>query len=327
MNVLVTGAAGFLGSHLCDRLIADGHRVIGLDNLSTGRAGNLAHLADEPRFSLLHADVAGLLELPGESPKLDAIAHLASPASPVDFGPLAIPIMRANGEGTWRLLELARRRDARFLLASTSEVYGDPRVHPQPEDYVGHVNPIGERAVYDESKRYAEAMAAAYRRRHGVDARIVRIFNTYGPRMRPDDGRVLPAFIRAGLAGNPLPVQGDGCQTRSFCYVSDTVEGICRALGVAAEGDSPLFQEELKRGTVPINIGNPDEVTIRELADEVIALTGGRSRINFLPLPPDDPRRRCPDIARARRLLGWAPKVNRAEGLAMTVDWFGGVPH
>lgn len=308
MNILVTGAAGFVPSHFCDRLIEEGHTVVGLDNFVTGRARNLAHLAGNPRFTLRNADVSEPVVWPGDLPRPGAIVHMASPASPVDFGPLAVPIMRVNAEGTYHMLELARAMNARFLLASTSEVYGDPEVHPQREDYVGHVTPLGPRAVYDESKRYAEAMVCAYRRQYRLDTHIVRIFNTYGPRMRPDDGRVLPAFISAALRDEPLPVAGDGRQTRSFCYISDLVGGIYRLLMSEHPG--------------PINIGNPDEVTIGQLAEEVIAATGSRSAIRFTPMPTDDPRRRCPDITRARTLLGWSPGVSRPDGLRRTIAYF-----
>jgi dTDP-glucose 4,6-dehydratase len=308
MNILVAGAGGFLGSHLCDHLLAGGHSVVGLDNFVTGRPANIAHLAGNRDFRLLTADVSEPIEWPSGLARPDAIAHLASPASPVDFAPLAIPIMRANGEGSYRLLELARETGARFLLASTSEVYGDPAVHPQREDYVGHVNPIGVRSVYDESKRYAEAMTAAYRRRFGVDTKIARIFNTYGPRMRADDGRVLPAFISAATKNEPIPVQGDGRQTRSFCYVSDLVEGLARL----------LFSDQ----TGPVNIGNPGEVSMLQLAEEVIAAMHSRSTIQFAPLPPDDPKRRCPDISLAKKLLNWSPTVERSEGLRRTVEYF-----
>ena len=308
MNILVTGAGGFVGSHLCDHLLAGGHTVVGLDNFVTGRPDNIAHLAGNAKFRLLTADVTAPLDWPADLAPPDAIAHLASPASPVDFGPLAIPIMRANGEGSYLLLELARTTGARFLLASTSEVYGDPAVHPQREDYVGHVNPIGVRSVYDESKRYAEAMTAAYRRRFTVDTKIARIFNTYGPRMRPDDGRVLPAFISAALKNQPIPVQGDGRQTRSLCYVTDLVDGLARLLASDLAG--------------PINLGNPAEITILQLAREVIAAVGSRSTIEFTPLPADDPIRRCPDISLARKLLNWSPTVDRVEGLRRTVEYF-----
>jgi len=309
MNVLVTGAAGFVGSHFCDKLLDNGHTVVGIDNFVTGRARNLQHLAGHDRFILRTADITYPITWSADLPRPGAIVHMASPASPVDFGPLAIQIMRVNAEGTYNLLELARAMaPCRFLLASTSEVYGDPQEHPQREDYVGHVSSTGPRAVYDESKRYAEAMVSAYRRQFGLDAKIVRIFNTYGPRMRPDDGRVLPAFISAALRNEPLPVQGDGSQTRSLCYVSDLVEGVYRLLTSEQAG--------------PINIGNPQEVTVRQLAEEVIAATASKSTIAFRPLPADDPKRRCPDITRARTLLGWSPTVARSEGLKRTVADF-----
>jgi dTDP-glucose 4,6-dehydratase len=305
MRVLITGAAGFLGSHLCDRFLSDGHEVVGVDNLLTGSPDNIAHLADEPRFRMLRQDVTEHLHF--EEP-LDGVLHLASPASPVDYLKLPIQTLRVGSLGTHRTLGLARARGARYLLASTSEVYGDPEVHPQPEDYWGRVNPIGPRAVYDEAKRFAEAMTAAYRRYHGLDTRIVRIFNTYGPRMRPSDGRVVSNLIVQALRGQPLTVYGDGSQTRSFCYVDDEIEGIYR-----------LFRSA---ETEPVNIGNPTEFTVLELARRVIALTGSRSSIVFRPLPQDDPRQRRPDITRARERLGWEPAIGLDEGLQRTIAAF-----
>ena len=305
MTVLLTGAAGFVGSHLADRLLADGHTVIGVDNLVTGRAANVAHLADHPRFRLVEADASGPLEL-DEAP--DWIMHLASPASPPRYLERPIETLLVNAEGTRHLLDLARRHGARFLLASTSEVYGDPSVHPQPEAYWGNVNPIGPRSVYDEGKRYAEAITMAYRRHHAVDTRICRIFNTYGPRMDPHDGRVGSNFVRQALAGEPLTVYGDGSQTRSFQYVSDLVEGISRLMA-SSVGE-------------PVNLGNPTEFTMIELAELVLELTGSRSELAFEPLPQDDPRQRRPDIGRARSLLGWQPTVPLREGLARTIEAF-----
>jgi dTDP-glucose 4,6-dehydratase len=305
MRILVTGAAGFLGSHLCDRLLADGHRVIGMDNYITGTPANLAHLLHHPAFQFVRNDVTTFIEVEGP---LDAVMHFASPASPVDYLELPIQTLKVGSLGTHKALGLARARGARFLLASTSEVYGDPLVHPQPESYWGNVNPVGPRGVYDEAKRFAEALTMAYHRYHALDTRIVRIFNTFGPRMRPHDGRVVSNFIRQALRGEPLTVYGDGSQTRSFCYVDDLVEGIVR-----------LFE----RGTPdPTNIGNPGEFTVRQLADHVLALTGSRSEIVHRPLPEDDPRVRQPDISRARELLGWEPCVPLDEGLARTIAYF-----
>jgi dTDP-glucose 4,6-dehydratase len=305
MRTLVTGAAGFLGSHLCDRLLADGHRVIGMDNYITGTPANLAHLLHHPAFQFVRNDVTTFIEVEGP---LDAVMHFASPASPVDYLELPIQTLKVGSLGTHKALGLARAKGARFLLASTSEVYGDPLVHPQPESYWGNVNPVGPRGVYDEAKRFAEALTMAYHRYHALDTRIVRIFNTFGPRMRPHDGRVVSNFIRQALRGEPLTVYGDGSQTRSFCYVDDLVEGIVR-----------LFE----RGTPdPTNIGNPGEFTVRQLADHVLALTGSRSEIVHRPLPEDDPRVRQPDISRARELLGWEPCVPLDEGLARTIAYF-----
>jgi dTDP-glucose 4,6-dehydratase len=307
MRILVTGGAGFLGSHLVDRLLAEGHDVIAMDNLITGTTDNIAHLAGNRHFQFVHHDVTNYIYIKGE---LDAILHFASPASPVDYLELPIQTLKVGSLGTHNALGLALAKDARFLLASTSEVYGDPLVHPQTEDYWGHVNPIGPRGVYDEAKRFAEAMTMAYHRSHGVDTRIVRIFNTYGPRMRLRDGRVVPNFVRQALSGEPLTVYGDGSQTRSFCYVSDLIDGIYRLLG-SDESD-------------PVNIGNPNEVSILEFAQRINAITGNRAGIAFEPLPKDDPRQRQPDIGRARRLLGWEPKVALVDGLEQTIDWFRG---
>jgi dTDP-glucose 4,6-dehydratase len=308
MRTVVTGAAGFLGSHLCDALLARGHDVVGIDNLLTGRADNIAHLFGTPRFTFFHHDVTNYIYLAGE---VDTVLHFASPASPVDYLHYPIPTLKVGSLGTHKALGLAKAKGARFLLASTSEVYGDPLVHPQSEDYWGNVNPVGYRGVYDEAKRFAEAMTMAYHRSHGLDTRIARIFNTYGPRMRLDDGRALPNFFAQALRGDDLTVFGDGSQTRSFCYVDDLVEGICRLL----ESDEHL----------PVNLGNPDEVSVLEVAREIVALTGSGSQIRFLPLPEnyrDDPKTRRPDIAKARRVLGWEPRVSRAEGLRRTFESF-----
>jgi dTDP-glucose 4,6-dehydratase len=308
MRILVTGAAGFLGSHLCDRLLGDGHRVIGVDNYITGAPANLSHLDHHPSFQFMRHDVTTFIEVEGP---LDAVMHFASPASPVDYLELPIQTLKVGSLGTHKALGLARAKRARFLLASTSETYGDPLVHPQPETYWGNVNPVGPRGVYDEAKRFAEAMTMAYHRFHGLDTRIVRIFNTYGPRMRPHDGRVVSNFIMQALRGEPLTMYGDGGQTRSFCYVDDLIEGIVR-----------LFE----RGTPdPTNIGNPHEFTVRQLADRVLALTGSRSEIVQRPLPVDDPRVRQPDITRARTLLGWEPAIPLDEGLTRTIAYFRGV--
>ena len=304
---VVTGGAGFLGSHLCDRLIAEGHRVLCVDNLITGKRANVEHLlqAHGERFELIEHDVSKPLFLEGP---IDHVLHFASPASPIDYLELPIQTLKVGSLGTHNTLGLAKEKNARFLLASTSEVYGDPLVHPQAEDYWGNVNPVGPRGVYDEAKRFAEAMTMAYHRVHGLDVRIVRIFNTFGPRMRPRDGRVVPAFIQQALRSEALTVFGDGGQTRSFCFVSDLIEGIWRLLGSDA--------------VQPVNLGNPREMTIREFAETVIRLTGSASALTFEPLPEDDPKVRQPDISRARELLGWEPRVDLEEGLAQTVDYF-----
>jgi dTDP-glucose 4,6-dehydratase len=304
MRVLVTGGAGFIGSHLCDFLLARGCEVICMDNLLTGSTDNIAHIRD-PRFQFVKHDVTNYIVVDGA---LDYVLHFASPASPVDYLELPIQTLKVGALGTHKALGVAKAQGARFLLASTSEVYGDPLVHPQPETYWGNVNPVGPRGVYDEAKRFAEAMAMAYHRFHGVDTRIVRIFNTYGSRMRLSDGRAIPTFIRQALRGEPMTVNGDGSQTRSFCYVSDLVEGIWR-----------LMQSTL---TDPVNIGNPREMTLLDLAKRVIRLSGAQSEIVFTPLPADDPKVRQPDITRARRELGWEPSVDVEEGLRQTLDWY-----
>ena len=287
---IVTGAAGFLGSHLCDRFLAEGHKVIGMDNLITGDLRNLAHLMPSPAFEFYHQDVSRFVHVPGP---VDNILHFASPASPIDYLKIPIQTLKVGSLGTHNLLGLARDKKARILVASTSEVYGDPLVHPQTESYWGNVNPVGPRGVYDEAKRFQEAITMAYHTYHGLETRIVRIFNTYGPRMRLNDGRALPAFIGQALRGEPLTVFGDGSQTRSFCYVDDLIEGIYRLLNSDYSG--------------PVNIGNPHEITIREFAEEIQALTGTDQPITYLPLPQDDPKQRRPDITLARDLLGWEP--------------------
>ena len=305
MRILITGAAGFLGSHLCDRFLAEGHEVIGMDNFITGSPANVAHLSGNPRFSLVEHDVTTYVDVEGD---LDGVLHFASPASPVDYLELPIQTLKVGSLGTHNTLGLAKAKRARFLLASTSEVYGDPQVHPQPEDYWGHVNCIGPRGVYDEAKRFAEAMTMAYGRYHGLDVRIVRIFNTYGPRMRPSDGRVVSNFIVQALRNEPITVYGDGSQTRSFCFALDEVEGIYR-----------LFFSDYAQ---PLNIGNPIEFQVRELADLVIGLTGSSSIIEQRPLPQDDPKVRRPDITRARSIIGWEPAISLEEGLKRTIPYF-----
>jgi len=309
MRVLITGGAGFIGSHLCDYLLERGHEVIAMDNLSTGSTDNIAHLAVSDRFQFVKHDVTNYIYIEGQ---LDAVLHLASLPSPVDYLNFPIQTLKVGALGTHKALGLAKAKKACFLLASTSEVYGDPLVHPQPEDYWGNVNPVGPRGVYDESKRFAEALTMAYHRYHGVKTRIVRIFNTYGPRMRLDDGRVVPNFIRQALAGEPLTVYDEGSRTRSFCYVSDLVEGMVRL----------LTSDE----AYPVNLGNPQEMTILEFARQVLAATGSRSEVAFVhpkdERTKDDPMVRQPDISRAREILGWEPKVPLDEGLAETVAWF-----
>ena len=305
MRVLVTGGAGFIGSYLCERLVAEGHEVTCLDNLCTGSLENIAGLQDHPRFRFVLADATAPINL-----EVECVAHLASPASPIDYSRLAVETMLVNSLGTHQALEVARKNGARFLMASTSEIYGDPMEVPQEEGYHGNVNPVGPRACYDESKRFAEAMTSSYRRIYGLQTVILRIFNTFGPRMRREDGRVVPNFILQAIAGQPLTVYGDGSQTRSFCYVDDLVEGIYRALTLdAAVGEV-------------INLGNDGEMTIGELAARVKEITGSASGITYLPLPEDDPKRRRPDLARARSVLGWEPEVSLADGLRRVVEWF-----
>ena len=304
-RVLITGGAGFIGSHLCERFLADGHEVICMDNLITGSADNIVHLFPNARFSFIPQDVTNYIYVKGQ---LDAILHFASPASPIDYLELPIQTLKVGSLGTHKALGLAKEKNARFLLASTSEVYGDPLVHPQKEDYWGNVNPIGPRGVYDEAKRFAEAMTMAYHRFHGVQTRIVRIFNTYGPRMRLRDGRVVPNFISQALKGEDLTVYGDGSQTRSFCFVTDLVDGIVR-----------LLHSERNE---PVNIGNPAELTVLEFAHRIIELTGSRSQVTYKPLPVDDPKVRQPDITVARQVLGWGPKVSLPEGLKETITYF-----
>ncbi len=304
-RILITGAAGFLGSHLCDRFIKEGYEVIGMDNLITGNLSNIEHLFPLKEFSFYHHDVSKFIHVPGP---LDYILHFASPASPIDYLKMPIQTLKVGSLGTHNCLGLAKAKKARILVASTSEVYGDPLVHPQHEEYWGNVNPVGPRGVYDEAKRFQEAMTMAYHQFHGVETRIVRIFNTYGPRMRLDDGRALPAFIGQALRGEDLTVFGDGSQTRSFCYVSDLIEGIYRL----------LHSEE----TRPVNIGNPNEISLLDFAKEIIALSGTRSSIVYKPLPQDDPKQRQPDIRRAKEVLGWEPVVTRKDGLALTYEYF-----
>lgn len=304
-RTLITGGAGFLGSHLCDRFIAEGHEVICMDNFITGSPDNIAHLIGHERFRFIEHDVTNFIYVEGP---LDNVLHFASPASPIDYLKYPIQTLKVGALGTHKALGLAKAKGARFLLASTSEVYGDPLIHPQPEDYWGNVNPIGLRGVYDEAKRFAESMTMAYHRYHGVDTRILRIFNTYGPRMRIDDGRALPTFLSQALRGEPVTVFGEGSQTRSFQYVDDLVEGIYRLLNSGVND--------------PVNIGNPDEITLLQFAEEIIRLTDSKSMIVFKPLPKDDPQVRQPNITRAKQLLDWEPVVNRAEGLRRTLDYF-----
>ncbi len=304
-RVLITGAAGFLGSHLCDRFLAEGYEVVGMDNLLTGSLRNIEHLFPRKDFTFYHHDITKFVHVPGP---IDYILHFASPASPIDYLKMPIQTLKVGALGTHNLLGLAKAKGARILVASTSEVYGDPLVHPQTEDYWGNVNPIGPRGVYDEAKRYMEAITMAYHNFHGVQTRIVRIFNTYGPRMRLDDGRALPTFVNQALHGEDITVFGDGSQTRSFCYVDDLVDGIYRLL--------------LSDYHLPVNIGNPVEITLKQFAEEVLALTGADVRLVYRPLPQDDPKQRQPDISKAKELLGWMPKVDRAEGLRRTLDYF-----
>jgi len=304
-RVLITGAAGFLGSHLCDRFIQEGYEVIGMDNLLTGSLSNIEHLFPLQEFSFYHHDVSKFIHVPGP---LDYILHFASPASPIDYLKMPIQTLKVGSLGTHNCLGLAKAKKARILVASTSEVYGDPLVHPQPEEYWGNVNPVGPRGVYDEAKRFQEAITMAYHNFHGLETRIARIFNTYGPRLRLDDGRALPSFIGQALRGEDLTVFGDGSQTRSFCYVSDLIEGIYRL----------LLSEEHR----PVNIGNPHEISLLEFAKEIIALSGTKLRIAFKPLPQDDPKQRQPDISRAKQVLGWEPKIAREQGLTLTYEYF-----
>lgn len=308
-RILITGAAGFLGSHLCDRFIAEGYHVIAMDNLITGDLRNIEHLFPKPEFEFYHHDVTKFIHIPGE---LDYILHFASPASPIDYLKIPIQTLKVGAMGTHNCLGLAKAKKARILVASTSEVYGDPLVHPQTEEYWGNVNPVGPRGVYDEAKRYLESITMAYHTYHGVETRIIRIFNTYGPRMRLNDGRALPAFIGQALRGEDLTVFGDGSQTRSFCYVSDLVDGIFRLL--------------LSDYAYPVNIGNPSEISLKDFAEEVIKLTGSNQKIVYKPLPADDPKQRKPDITKAKTILGWEPKVDRAEGLKKTYDYFKSLP-
>lgn len=304
-RVLITGAAGFLGSHLCERFLKDAHHVLAMDNLITGSLSNIEHLFKDEHFDFYHHDVSNYVHVPGE---LDYILHFASPASPIDYLKIPIQTLKVGSLGTHNLLGLAKAKGARMLIASTSEVYGDPAVHPQTEDYWGNVNPVGPRGVYDEAKRFQEAITMAYHRFHGLETRIIRIFNTYGPRMRLNDGRVLPAFIGQALRGEDITVFGDGSQTRSFCYVDDLVDGIVALL------HSDVVD--------PVNIGNPDEITIGEFAEEIIALTGTDQKVVYKPLPQDDPKKRRPDISKAKQLLGWEPRVPRSEGLKRTYAYF-----
>ncbi|MEZ4879802.1 MAG: UDP-glucuronic acid decarboxylase family protein [Chitinophagales bacterium] len=304
-KILITGAAGFLGSHLCDRFIKEGYKVVGMDNLSTGNIKNIEHLFPNPNFEYHHHDVTTFVHVSGQ---LDYILHFASPASPIDYLKMPIQTLKVGALGTYNLLGLAKEKNARILVASTSEVYGDPTVHPQNEEYWGNVNPVGPRGVYDEAKRYMEAITMAYHNFHQVDTRIIRIFNTYGPRMRLNDGRALPQFMSQGLKGEDITVFGDGSQTRSFCYVADLVEGIYRLL--------------LSDYHLPVNIGNPDEISLLDFAKEIQSLKGNQSKIVFKDLPKDDPKQRQPDITKAKTILGWQPTVDRSEGLKITLDYF-----
>ena len=308
-KVLITGAAGFLGSHLCERFIKEDYHVLALDNLITGDLKNISELFKLPNFEFYHHDVTKYIYIPG---RLDYILHFASPASPIDYLKIPIQTLKVGAMGTHNCLGLAKAKQSRILVASTSEVYGDPMVHPQPEEYWGNVNPVGPRGVYDEAKRYLESITMAYHNFHKVDTRIVRIFNTYGPRMRLNDGRALPAFIGQALRGENLTVFGDGSQTRSFCYVDDMIEGIYRLL--------------LSDYHMPVNLGNPDEVSLKEFAEEILSLTGKKVKIVYKPLPEDDPKQRQPDITKAKEILGWEPKVKRSEGLKMTYDYFKSLP-
>lgn len=304
-RILITGAAGFLGSHLCDRYLAEGYEVIGMDNLLTGNIKNIEHLFPVKEFQFYHHDVTKFVHVPGH---IDYILHFASPASPIDYLKMPIQTLKVGALGTHNLLGLAKSKGARILVASTSEVYGDPLVHPQTEEYWGNVNPVGPRGVYDEAKRFMESITRAYYTYHNVETRIIRIFNTYGPRMRLDDGRALPTFMSQALRGEDVTVYGDGSQTRSFCYVDDLVEGIYRLL--------------LSDYTMPVNIGNPSEITLLQFAEEVLKLTGSKSKIVFEPLPQDDPKQRQPNITKAKQILGWEPKVDRHEGLKRTLEYF-----
>lgn len=308
-RVLITGGAGFLGSHLCDRFIKEGYAVIAMDNLITGDLRNIEHLFKHPDFEFYHHDVSKFVHVPGE---LDYILHFASPASPIDYLKIPIQTLKVGSLGTHNLLGLARAKKARIIIASTSEVYGDPTVHPQTEEYYGNVNAVGPRGVYDEAKRFQEAITMAYHTFHGLETRIVRIFNTYGPRMRLNDGRVLPAFIGQALRGEDLTIFGDGSQTRSFCYVDDLVEGIYRLL--------------MSDYAYPVNIGNPSEITIKEFAEEIIKLTNTTQKVVYKDLPKDDPKQRQPDISKAKQILGWEPKISRAEGLKITYEYFKSLP-
>ncbi len=308
-SILITGAAGFLGSHLCDRLIAEGFRVIGMDNYITGDQDNIYHLFKHPNFEFIEHDITNYIDI---AQTIDYILHFASPASPIDYLKIPIQTLKVGSLGTHNLLGLAKAKNARILIASTSEVYGDPLVHPQPEDYFGNVSAIGPRGVYDEAKRFQEALTMAYHRFHGIDTRIARIFNTYGPRMRLNDGRVIPAFMGQSLRGEDLTVFGDGSQTRSFCYIDDLIEGIYRL----------LFSDY----TLPINLGNPDEITILEFAEEILALTNTNKKIKYKPLPKDDPLKRQPDISLAKKILNWMPKVKRIEGMKRTLEYFRTLP-